>query len=208
MRPDAPAALLEPWIAARLRRLDAAPATAGASDFDLDPDHPRPARALAEAAVLVALVERAHGLTVLLTRRADTLRNHTGQVAFPGGRVDPGETSVQAALREAQEEVGLAPEYVRPVGLGDAYETMTGFRITPVVAFVRPGFTLEISPAEVAETFEPPLAWLMDMANHELHEGVAPDGRVRRYYVMPWENRRIWGATARILRGLRERLFD
>ena len=158
--------------------------------------------------MLVGLVEREHGLTVLLTRRADTLRRHTGQVAFPGGRVDPGETAVQAALREAQEEVGLAPDHVRPVGLGDAYEIATGFRITPVVAFVRPGFTLTLSPAEVAEVFEPPLAWLMDVANHQLHEGVAPDGRVRRYYVMPWEDRRIWGATARILRGLRERLFD
>ncbi|MBE7217631.1 MAG: CoA pyrophosphatase [Caulobacteraceae bacterium] len=200
--------MLEPWIAARLRPLDAAPADTAATDYDLDPDLPRREGPLAEAAVLVALVEREAALTVLLTRRADTLRSHSGQVAFPGGRVDPGETAVEAALREAWEEIALPPERVRPAGLADPFETATGFRITPVVAFVRPPFTLSASAAEVAEVFEPPFAWLMDVANQELHEGVAPDGRVRRYYVMPWEGRRIWGATARIVRHLRERLFD
>ncbi len=205
--PAAPADLLLPWISRRLRPLEAPAEAAGASDHDLNAGMDR-AEALSNAAVLVGLVERPDGLGVLLTRRADTLRRHTGQVAFPGGRSDPGETSVETALREAEEEVGLAPGYVRPLGLGDAYETVTGFHVTPVVAAVRPGFTLSLRVEEVAETFEPPFAWLMDPTNHELREAPAPDGRSRRFYAMPWEGRLIWGATAGIIRALRARLFD
>ena len=211
MRPSDPAALLEPWIAARLAPLapvvsDAAPRCA-ASDHDLNPGMRRAEGPLAEAAVLIPLVERAEGLTMLLTRRADTLRRHTGQVAFAGGRADPGEGPLACALREAHEEIGLEPRFVRPAGLGDAYETVTGFRVTPVVGFVSPGFSLAPHPDEVAEVFEPPFAWLMDEANHALQEAPAPDGRARRYYAMPWEGRLIWGATAGIIRGLRARLF-
>ena len=207
MTPGAPAALLLPWIAERLRPLDAAAGPARGSDHDLNAGLDR-AGELQSAAVLVGLVERADGVGVLLTRRADTLRRHTGQVAFPGGRADPGETPAQTALREAEEEVGLAPRFVRPLGLGDAYETVTGFLVTPVVAAVRPGFTLALQVEEVAEAFEPPFAWLMDPANHELREAPAPDGRSRRFYAMPWEGRLIWGATAGIIRALRARLFD
>ena len=207
MTPDAPLAELEPWIAARLRPLDAPSGAPAVSDYDLDPGHPRMEAVLVDAAVLVGLAERPDGPTVLLTRRADTLRRHTGQVAFPGGRLEPGEGAVEGALREAREEVGLDPAFVRPLGLGDVYETMTGFRIVPVVARLRPGFSLAPDPAEVAEVFEPPFAWLMDVANHELREGPAPDGRMRRHYAMPWRDRNIWGVTARILRGLSERLF-
>ena len=167
---------------------------------------PRSVRPLAEAAVLVPLVERPDALTVLLTRRSDSLKKHSGQVAFPGGRCDPGETAVQAAVREAHEEVGLEPRFVRPVGLGDPYETGTGFRITPVVAFVSPGFTVTPSADEVAEVFEPPFRFLMDLANHQENE--RSFGEVtRRFYAVPWEGRFIWGATAGIVRGLQRRLF-
>lgn len=206
--PGAPPALLEPHIASRLRPLSDGGAGAPTSDYDLNPDMPRPARALREAAVLVALVERPEHLTVILTRRADTLSNHSGQVAFPGGRIDPGETVVQAALREAHEEVGLDPRFVRPAGLGDPHETGTGYRITPVIGFVSPGFELAASEAEVAEVFEPPFAWLMDLANFQENERPMPNGVKRRFYAAPWQGRFIWGATAEILRRLQARLFE
>lgn len=210
MRPDAPPRELEPWIARRLLPLDARPTRgAGHSDWDLNRDVARSEVPPAEAAVLVPLVERPGGLTVLLTRRADTLARHTGQVAFPGGRADPGESAVETALREAKEEVGLDPRHVRPIGLGDPYETVTGFRVIPVVAFVTPPFALAPAPAEVAEVFEPPFAWLMDAANHQLRDAAVPGGgdARRRYYAMAWEERFIWGATAGMLRALSLRLF-
>ena len=166
-----------------------------------------PEETLVAAAVLVGLTPRAHGLNLILTRRADTLSRHSGQVALPGGRADPGEAAWTTALREAQEEIGLDPRLVRPVGLGDRYRTSSGFEITPVVAIVEPGFTLSPSAAEVAEVFETPFAFLMDPSNHEERVWEGPAGR-RRYYAMPHEDRLIWGATAGILRGLWERLFD
>ncbi len=206
--PSSVPAELERLFAERLHPLDAPQRGPGRSDFDLNADAWRADRALADAAVLVPLVERDGGLTVILTRRSDALTKHSGQVAFPGGRCDPGETAVQAALREAQEEIGLDPAFVRPIGLADDYETITAYRVTPVVAFVAPGFTLAPAEAEVAEVFEAPFAWLMDAANHELRTGRDPRGVERRYYVMPWEGRAIWGATAGMLRGLYERLFE
>ena len=177
------------------------------SDFDLNPEHHPGERTLAQAAVLVPLVEHADGVTVLLTRRADTLRSHRGQVALPGGRCDPGETPWQAALREAQEEIGLDPGHVTLAGLSSAYQTGSGFDITPVVGFVRPGFTLTPNPAEVAEIFEAPFAFLMDPANHERRSMQAADGAVRQFYAMPYQDQLIWGATAGMLRALYERLF-
>jgi 8-oxo-dGTP pyrophosphatase MutT (NUDIX family) len=164
------------------------------------------AAALVPAAVLVGLVQRDQGLSLILTRRADTLSRHSGQVALPGGRSEPGEPPWITAVREAQEEIGLAPRFVRPVALGDLYRTSTGFEITPVVAFVEPGFTLTPSPDEVAEVFETPFAFLMDPANHEERVWESPIGP-RRYYAMPHEDRLIWGATAGVLRGLWWRLF-
>jgi 8-oxo-dGTP pyrophosphatase MutT (NUDIX family) len=179
------------------------------SDFDLNPDLAgrRAAQALAPAAVLVPLVQRAEGLSVILTRRADSLTRHSGQIAFPGGRCDSGETPWATALREAHEEIGLDPAFVAVIGLGDPYETVTGFCVTPVVGFVRPGFTVMAAPAEVAEVFETPFGFLMDPANHErrFHEGL--DGQRRRYYAMPYQDRFIWGATAGMLRCLYERVF-
>ncbi|MBS0295569.1 MAG: CoA pyrophosphatase [Proteobacteria bacterium] len=177
------------------------------SDFDLNPsfrptDRPR----LRDAAVLIPIVARPQGLSVILTRRADTLSSHTGQVAFPGGRLDPGEGPVEAALREAWEEVGLERDFVEPAGLSNRYETVTGYVVTPVVGLVRPGFDLRPSPDEVAEVFETPFDFLMDPANHK-RESFQRDGQTRWYYAMPWEGRYIWGATAGMLRALWKRLY-
>jgi 8-oxo-dGTP pyrophosphatase MutT (NUDIX family) len=207
--PASPTDVLERFIAARLRPLDSydATETAAGSDFDLNPDARPVGRALAPAAVLVGLVEREEGLTVLLTRRSDTLRKHSGQVAFPGGRMEPGETPADAALRESWEEVGLDHQFVRLTGLGDAHETGTGFSITPVVGFIRTGFELKAFDAEVAEIFETPFAFLMEASNYQLRSMTSHDGVERRFYAMEHGGRTIWGATAAIIRALRERLF-
>lgn len=181
----------------------------GPSDFDLNPemhaalqDHPAPY----PAAVLVPIVARAP-LTVLLTQRTDTLRRHAGQIAFPGGKMEPGEAEpVTTALREAQEEIGLAPGFVEPLGYLDPYRTGTGYRIFPVVALVREGFTLALDPHEVADAFEVPLAFLMDARNHQTHTRTFA-GADRRFYAMPFEQRYIWGATAGIMKNMYERLF-
>jgi 8-oxo-dGTP pyrophosphatase MutT (NUDIX family) len=162
---------------------------------------------LSPAAVLVPLVEHAEGVTVLLTRRADTLRNHTGQVAFPGGRCEAGELPWETALREAQEEIGLDPAHVTLAGLSSGYQTRTGFDITPVVGFVRPGFALSPNPEEVADVFETPFAFLMDPSNHERRFLEQAEGLRRYFYAMSYEDRLIWGVTAGMLRVLYERLY-
>jgi 8-oxo-dGTP pyrophosphatase MutT (NUDIX family) len=176
-----------------------------ASDFALNggppPDLPTPL----PAAVLAPIVARPEGLTVLLTQRASSLRSHSGQVAFPGGKIDPGETAFQSALREAREEIGLEARFVEPLGWLDPYLTGTGFRIAPLVALVEPGFTLTLNAGEVESAFETPLAFLMDEANHHIHEREWA-GRKRRYYAMPYREHYIWGATAGMLRNLWERL--
>ena len=208
--PLSPALVLEPWLAARLHPLSLEPGRGLRIHADWREDGPDPsfeAGVLVPAAVLVGLTPRAGGLNLILTRRADTLTRHSGQVALPGGRAEAGETPWATALREAHEEIGLDPALVRPIGLGDLYRTLTGFEITPVVAMVAPGFQLAPSAAEVAEVFETPFAFLMDPANHEERVWDGPAGR-RRYYAMPHEDRLIWGATAGILRGLWERLFS
>jgi 8-oxo-dGTP pyrophosphatase MutT (NUDIX family) len=180
---------------------------AGRSDYDLNPDATRrPPGELRPAAVLVAVTPRPAGATVVLTRRADELTSHSGQVAFPGGRLEPGETALDAALREAWEEVGLEPGAVQPLGLSDPYETVTGFLVTPVIGWVAIPQAMSASPDEVAEIFEPPLAFLLDRANHRRDHWDAPDGRRRHYWAMPWEGRYIWGATAGMLRALAQRL--
>ena len=178
------------------------------SDFDLNPNPDPLPSVLTPAAVLVALVEHETGPTVLLTRRADTLRRHTGQIALPGGRCDPGETPWETALREAHEEIGLDPALVSLAGLSSAYHTGSGFDITPVVGFVKPGFVLTANPAEVADIFETPFAFLMDPLNHERRFLDGADGQRRHFYAMSYEERVIWGATAGILRALYQRLGD
>lgn len=202
---------LRDWIAEHLDPLHDHAVEGGRvrSDFDLTPGGWTgvSAEPATPAAVLIGLVEREAGLNVLLTRRADTLRSHTGQVALPGGRQDPGERPWETALREAHEEVGLEPRYVNLVGLSTPYQTGSGYLITPVVGFVRPGFSLEPNPHEVADIFETPFGFLMDPANYEEHERALPTGETRRFYATTHEERYIWGATAGILRALYERLY-
>ena len=158
------------------------------------------------AAVLIPVVDRSEPM-VLLTLRTQELTNHAGQVAFPGGKIDPADASpVAAALREAKEEIGLAPTLVEPLGYLDLYLTFTGFRILPTVARVKPDFKLTLNPWEVTEAFEVPLAFLMTPANHQRH---SRDWRgiTREFYAMPFENRYIWGITAGIVRNLYERIY-
>lgn len=172
-------------------------------------------RTPAHASVLVALVPRASGLSVLLTQRTDHLTDHPGQISFPGGRVESVDADAAAtALREAHEEIGLEREFVDVLGAMPTYTTGTGFIVTPIVALVRPGFAVRADPFEVAEIFEVPLAFLMDPSHHRRHAVEIGDGeaRLRReFYSMPWEgtdatgaSRRyfIWGATAAMLRNL------
>lgn len=208
MSPTAPPGELRAWIEHHLDPLDEGRSSEAASDFDLGANaFPNESVELTPAAVLVGLIEREYGYSVLLTRRADTLRRHTGQIALPGGRCDPGETIWQTALREAHEEVGLAPDYVSLAGLSSPYRTGTGFLVTPVVGFIQPGFSLAANPAEVADIFETPFGFLMDPVNHEQHERQAPTGETRRFYAMTHEDRFIWGATAGMLRALYDRLY-
>jgi 8-oxo-dGTP pyrophosphatase MutT (NUDIX family) len=162
---------------------------------------------LRPAAVLLPIVDRPGGLSVLLTLRAADLRTHSGQVAFPGGKIDPGETPREAALREAHEEIGLDQRFVEPLGWLDPYLTGTGFRVAPLVALVEPSFSLTVNKLEVEEVFETPFDFLMDATNHRLEEREW-EGRRRRYYAIPHEGRYIWGATAGILRNLYEKLFS
>lgn len=162
----------------------------------------------APAAVLAAVVSRPEGATMLLTRRATHLRQHSGQIAFPGGRIDATDASpVAAAMREAQEEVGLDARHIEPLGYLDTYVTGTGFRIFPVLAIVTPPFTLTINHDEVDDAFEVPLSFLMDAANHRLDSREIA-GAMRQFYAMPYNDRYIWGATAGMLRNLYVRLYQ
>jgi 8-oxo-dGTP pyrophosphatase MutT (NUDIX family) len=181
--------------------------TAIRSDYDLNPDAERPARELRPAAVLVPIIMHDDGPTVLMTRRSDSLASHTGQIAFPGGRLDRGETAGQAALREAFEEVALDPGVVELLGLGDPDETGTGFLVTPVVGWLTKPPLVTPSPAEVAEVFEAPWDFLMDPVNHRRDYYDPEEGPRRWFWAMPFEDRYIWGVTAGILKGLFGRLY-
>lgn len=159
------------------------------------------------AAVLVPIVAREPEASVLLTERPKHLAAHAGQIAFPGGKMDEADPApLDTALREAREEIGLNPARVRPVGFLDLYQTVTNFRVAPLVALVPSDFELHLDPAEVADAFEVPLRFLMDPANHHIHSLVY-EGRERFYYAMPYGDRYIWGATAGILHNLYERLY-
>ena len=181
-------------------------------DDDLTSDLATPPygrRALRRAAVLVPVLAREPGLTVLLTRRTVHLREHAGQISFPGGGMEPDDPSPEAtALREATEEVGLEPDLCSLLGRLDDYVTRTGFRVTPVVALVTPPVALAPDPFEVAEVFEVPLGFLIDPANHEQCEAAGPDGLVRRFWTMPYRDWTIWGATAGMIRNLHEILHE
>ncbi|MES2754767.1 MAG: CoA pyrophosphatase [Pseudomonadota bacterium] len=156
------------------------------------------------AAVLIAVTDRAKP-GVILTQRTDTLRKHAGQVAFPGGRLDPGEDAVAAAVREAHEEIALDPAAVIVVGTADRYRTITGYAVTPVLAVVPPDLSLVPAEAEVADVFEVPLDFVLATANHRVVD-MDWQGRRRHYHQIDWEGRRIWGATAAMIVNLSRRL--
>jgi len=160
----------------------------------------------AGAAVLIPLVQRPEGLALLLTRRADHLRDHAGQISFPGGRVEPEDDGpVATALRETEEEIGLSRDHIHVIGQLPIYSTVTAFQVTPVIGLVEPGFTLKLDAFEVAEAFEVPLAFLMNPAHHR-HHRFEFAGSERRFLSMPWRGPEreyfIWGATAAMLRNL------
>lgn len=172
-------------------------------DHDLNPGMLKPTE-LKPAAVLVPIVARDDGMTVLLTQRTDHLNAHAGQISFPGGRAEEHDPSLEAtALRETEEEVGLRVEHIELVGQLDVYVTRTGFEVTPVVGIVTPPFRIKPDPFEVADVFEVPLSFIVDPANHQkesrLHKGIK-----RQFYVLPYEDRYIWGATAGMLVNLSE----
>jgi 8-oxo-dGTP pyrophosphatase MutT (NUDIX family) len=159
------------------------------------------------AAVLVPVVARDEGTTVLLTQRTEHLSAHPGQIAFPGGKIEGTDaTPLAAALRETREEIGITADAIDPLGYLDLYQTGTGFRIVPVVAMIEPGYDLEIDENEVAAVFEVPLAFLMSPTNHQRHSREL-FGRTRHFYAMPYEENFIWGATAGIIRNLYNRVY-
>lgn len=181
----------------------AAHATPPRGDHDLNPDLYDPRRALVPAAVLVPIVERAAGLTVLLTRRTDHLDVHAGQISFPGGRIEPGEAPEAAALRETEEEIGLPRRHVRLIGRLDTYVTRTAFEVAPVVGLVGPPFPLAPDRFEVAEVFEVPLEFFLAPGNRQRHTRLY-EGRRRHFYAFAYADHYIWGATAGMLVNLAE----
>jgi 8-oxo-dGTP pyrophosphatase MutT (NUDIX family) len=191
---DVPAALRDPT----------APAVRG--DLDLDPESWTKAGVIAAkpAAVLIPVVDK-QAPTVILTERTADLPSHAGQIAFPGGKIDGDETPAGAALREAEEEIGLRPALVEPLGYLDLYLTFSGFRILPTVARVKEDFALTPNRSEVADVFEVPLEYLMTPENYA-RKSRNWNGVIRHYYEIPYRNRYIWGVTAGILRNLYERI--
>lgn len=185
----------------------AGPASPASEDWRLLPDTP-----LRPAAVLIAVTDRARsarghpdGPGVLMIHRPSHMRAHPGQAAFPGGKIDAGETPIEAALREAHEELGLDPAAVHVIGATDQYRTGTGYDITPVLALIPPDLPLRPNPAEVAGWFEPPLGHLLDPANQTSHTAEW-NGRAGSYVEILWEDHRIWGVTAGIIANLTRRL--
>jgi len=199
------------FIAERFRARNGAPLdvrwSGNRGDHDLNPDMPR-RQSLIAAAVLVPLVDRPGGPTVLLTQRTAHLNSHAGQISFPGGRVEPDDSSHEAAaLRETEEEVGLTADRIEIIGWLDHYVVRSGYRVTPVVGFVNPPFEIHADPFEVADVFEVPLRFILDRKNHET-DTRTHDGVERSFYVLPYEDRYIWGATAGMLVNLTDVLVD
>jgi 8-oxo-dGTP pyrophosphatase MutT (NUDIX family) len=175
-----------------------------ARDVELLADAMAPPADLRPAAVLIAVTDRPEP-GVILTHRPETMRSHAGQAAFPGGKLDPGEDAVAAALREAHEEVALDPRQVRVIGVSDPFRTRTGYDITPVLGVIPPDLPLVANPGEVAEWFEPPLAYLLDPAN-QVRRTVEWEGAPRAYFEIMWGRHRIWGVTAAIIGNLSRRI--
>lgn len=157
------------------------------------------------AAVLVAVTERADQPGMLLLHRPSSMRSHPGQIAFPGGKIDAGESAIDAALREAHEELGIEARDVRVIGTSDVYKTHSGFEITPVLAMVPPDLKIIPNPAEVAQWFEAPVAHVLDPANHE-QQLVEWEDTMRAYYQIDWQGHQIWGVTAALIVNLSRRL--
>ena len=193
------------WVAQRFSAQGPGAEAGPRGDHDLNPGTV-PDPPLIPAAVLVPLVDRRRGLTVLLTERTEHLADHAGQISFPGGHIEAGDLSPEdAALRETEEETGLSRRLVEVLGRLDTYITRTGFTVTPVVAIAAPPLGLNPDPREVAAVFEVPLAFFLDAANHQ--RCTRPfRGYVRQFYAMPYGDRYIWGATAGMLVNLYERL--
>jgi len=188
------------------RRLTAAPASAAARALAGDLGAAAERAALTPASVLVPIVAREESLTVLLTRRTAHLRAHSGQISFPGGRVEPQDAGPAAtALRETQEEIGLTPDRIELIGTLSEYHTRTGYRITPIVGVVAPPFSLQADAQEVDAVFEVPLSFLLDPRNHQRHEREF-EGRMVSYFAMPYGEHYIWGATAAMLVNLYRQL--
>ena len=184
-------------------------APAGRSDFELNPEmaaltkdeHKQP------AAVLIPVIEQGTQASILFTQRTDEMPTHPGQISFPGGKMDAIDTNlVETALREAHEEIGLEARFIDTIGFLDDYVTSTGYRISPLVAVIRPGYSITPDNSEVADVFDVPLSFLMEPHNHEMHSREWR-GTQRKYYAMPYENHFIWGATAGMLRNLYEWLY-
>ena len=194
---------------ARVARLADAPDDEAWGDHKLNPGT-RDAivrEGLRAAAVLIPVVDHADGATMLLTRRTEKLKSHAGQVAFPGGRIDPEDESAEAAaLREAEEEIGLDRSFVEIVGRLPDYYSGSGYRIAPILSVVRPGFSLTINPDEVDVAFEVPLGFLMDTSNHT-RESRMWQNVERHFYTMPYGDKYIWGVTAGIIRAMHDRLY-
>lgn len=192
-------------------RLERAIAKAGqpSSDYDLNLDEMLPAdRILRPAGVLVPVVQRRDDAWLILTKRSSALKHHPGQVAFPGGKVDSGDVDeVDAALREAWEEIGLAKGEAEVLGVLPSHETVTGFTATPVLAMIDPGFQAVRHEGEVEEVFEVPLAHVMDVSRYSI-QSRRWRGKRRYYFTVPWGPYYIWGATARMLRALADRMAD
>jgi 8-oxo-dGTP pyrophosphatase MutT (NUDIX family) len=205
---------VEPYSAADFRRRVERRAIAGDNGGDYGDHRFNPELrhfivrdGLRDAAVLIPVVDHKDGATVILTKRTEKLRHHSGQVASPGGSIDPTDASAEdAALRETEEEIGLDRGFVEVIGRLPDYVSGSGYRVAPVLGVVRPGFLLTLNVDEVDDAFEVPLAFLMDEVNHG-RESREWQGHMRHYYVMPYGDRYIWGLTAGIIRVLYERLY-
>jgi 8-oxo-dGTP pyrophosphatase MutT (NUDIX family) len=203
-----------PFSAADFRaRAAAQPAIRAGDDYGdhrFNPGHPRIAlnRALRDAAVLIPVVDHGAQASVLLTKRAEKLRSHSGQVAFPGGTIDASDPTPEfTALRETKEEIGLAENYIEVIGRMPDYVSGSGYRIAPVLGIVRPGFSLHLNADEVDTAFEVPLSFLMDPQNHRRDSRMWNDLEWFFYEMPPYEGQRVWGVTAGIIRTLYERLY-